>query len=134
PPEPWRRPLTPIEGWAERPLKERGYESSNTDTIRSQEGSYAVAAKSDCPRARQLRVLRYILTEVWRSASHSGSATKVHSLRGLEMLLRFDVARSPYQNESRLIALTAWRETFSEYGRNLMLRCMVRLVGPPINS
>jgi hypothetical protein len=50
------------------------------------------------------------------------------------MLLRFDVARSPYQNESRLIATTAWRETFSEYARNLMLLRMFRIVDHPINS
>ena len=67
-------------------------------------------------------------------ASHSGSATQVHSLRGLEMLLRFDVARSPYQNESRLIALPASRETFSEYASHLMLLCMFRIVDHPINS
>jgi hypothetical protein len=67
-------------------------------------------------------------------ASHSGSATKVHSLRGLEMLLRFDVARSPYQNESRLIALTASRETLSKYASNLMLLCMFRIVDHSVNS
>ena len=96
--------------------------------------THVINAAIVCPGFRF--AYRYIpdLSGVWGLASHRGSATKTHSLRALEMLLRFDVARSPYQNESRLIALTAWRETFSEYARNLMLLCMFRIVGHPINS
>jgi hypothetical protein len=72
--------------------------------------------------------------------SHSEAYAKqlgqlmIQSLHAPEMLLRFDVSRSPHQNESWLIAPAAWRETFSKQASHFMLLCMCRIVSDPINS
>jgi len=50
-----------------------------------------------------------------------------------KMLLRFDITCSSDQNESRLIATTAWRKTFPKYASHFMLLCMCRVVAHPIN-
>jgi hypothetical protein len=50
------------------------------------------------------------------------------------MLLRIDQSRSPDQNESRLIAPPAWRETLAEQASHFMLLCMDGIVGHPIDS
>lgn len=58
----------------------------------------------------------------------------IQSLHALEMFLRFNVSRSPHQNESWLIAAAACRETFPKQASHFMLLCMCRIVGHPINS
>jgi hypothetical protein len=50
------------------------------------------------------------------------------------MLLRIDQSRSPDQNESRLIAPPAWRETLAEQASHFMFLCMDGIVDHPIDS
>src|SRR5262245_57314540 len=56
------------------------------------------------------------------------------NLLALEMLLRFDVARGPHQNEARLITAAAWRETFAKEASHLVLLGMLRIMRHAIDS
>jgi hypothetical protein len=58
----------------------------------------------------------------------------LENLGALEMVLRFDIARSPDQNESRFTAPPAWRETLAEQASHFMLWCMDGIVRDPIDS
>jgi len=44
------------------------------------------------------------------------------------MVLRFDVARGPHQNESGLITPAAWWKPFAKEASHLMLLRMLRIV------
>ena len=58
----------------------------------------------------------------------------LESLGALEMVLRFDVARGPDQNESRFTAPPAWREMLAEQASHFMLLGMDGIVAHPIDS
>ena len=58
----------------------------------------------------------------------------LENLGALEMVLRFDVARSPDQNESRFTAPPAWREMLAEQASHFMVLCMDGIMGHPVDS
>jgi hypothetical protein len=86
------------------------------------------------PAARRQFYNEYTERQFMRKRGRRRFSRVRRRLHALEMVLRFDVARSPHQNESRLIAPPAWRETLAEQTSDFMLLCMDGIVGDPIDS